>query len=36
LILLDTQVLVWFAEGEPDLKRPARKLIEDETKTGLS
>lgn len=35
MILLDTQVLVWFAEGEPDLKRPARKLIEDETKTGL-
>ncbi len=36
MILLDTQVLVWFAQAEPELKPAARTLIETEAVTGVA
>lgn len=35
MILLDTHVLIWFAQGEPSLKPAARMLIEEQTATDV-
>jgi PIN domain nuclease of toxin-antitoxin system len=36
LILLDTQVLIWFSQGHPQLRPAARTLIEQETAAGTA
>jgi PIN domain nuclease of toxin-antitoxin system len=36
LILLDTQTLIWFVQGDPRLKEAARTLIEQETATDIA